>query len=172
MALGSTRVLALVAAVVVAAAGTRAGAWTHYDEKKFTVTGTVLCQDCTKNWDAYAYSAKPIPGSAVGITCLDKKTGRTVHHGVGTTDGKGVFSIEVPYAVNGGNLSPADCLVRLAPSGDKGCAALTDFNGGRTGEKPSRPVQLYPGRVTYAVGPYYSTLPQCDAAKDNDACSY
>ncbi|XP_062205964.1 uncharacterized protein LOC133907880 [Phragmites australis] len=170
MALRSMRVLALVAAVVVAAAA-RADAWTRYDEKQFTVTGTVLCQDCTKNWNAYAYNAKPIPGSVVGITCLDKKTGRTVYYGTDATDGKGVFNIEVPYAVNGGSLNPADCLVRLASSGDKGCAVLTNFNGGRIGEKPSRPVQLYPGKVTYAAGPYYSTLPQCDA-KDDDACSY
>ena len=64
MALRSMRVLALVAAVVVAAAA-RADAWTRYDEKQFTVTGTVLCQDCTKNWNAYAYNAKPIPGSCL-----------------------------------------------------------------------------------------------------------
>ncbi|KAL5224771.1 hypothetical protein ABZP36_011410 [Zizania latifolia] len=159
-------VLALV--VAVAAAATCAKAWDNFGESKFTVTGTVLCQDCTKNWNAYAYNAKPIAGSTVGIACLDKNTRRTVYYGTDKTDDKGVFNIEVPYAVNGAALDPSECLVRLASSGDQGCAAFTDFNGGRTGERPSRPSQLYPGRVAYTAGPFYFTLPQCDV-KD-DAC--
>lgn len=52
-------VLALVAALAVACAE----ASVNYGESKFTVTGTVLCQDCTKNWNAYAYNGKPIAGS-------------------------------------------------------------------------------------------------------------
>jgi hypothetical protein len=66
MALGSsTRALALALAVVIAAAviAEAGGHGYDYGVKKFTVTGTVLCQDCTKNWNAYAYNAKPIPGS-------------------------------------------------------------------------------------------------------------
>jgi hypothetical protein len=55
--------LALVAVAAAAAAATRADAWHNYGAAKFTVTGSVLCQDCTKSWNAYAYNAKPIPGS-------------------------------------------------------------------------------------------------------------
>lgn len=63
MALGSSvRALALAVAVVVAAVAEAKGPGYDYEVKKFTVTGTVLCQDCTKNWNAYAYNAKPIPG--------------------------------------------------------------------------------------------------------------
>ncbi|XP_006662569.1 uncharacterized protein LOC102709404 [Oryza brachyantha] len=161
-----TPMLALVA-LAAAAAATCAAAWGNYGESKFTVTGSVLCQDCTKNWNAYAYNAKPVPGSSVGITCLDKKTGRTVYHATDRTDGKGVFNLEVPYAVGGADLDPSDCLVRLASSGDQGCAVFTDFNGGKTGERPSRPSRLGPGIVAYAAGPFYFTLAQCDLKDDS-----
>ncbi|KAK3157059.1 hypothetical protein QOZ80_2AG0115620 [Eleusine coracana subsp. coracana] len=167
--------LALAMAIVVAAAAMRAdarGPGYDYEVKKFTVKGTVLCQDCTKNWNAYAYNARPIPGSVVGVTCLDKRTGRTVYHGRDATDDKGVFNIEVPAEVRGGcRLEPTDCLVRIASSGDAGCAVLTNFNGGRTGEKPYRPVKIFPGEVTYAVGPYYATLPKCDVKGDGGDCA-
>ncbi|BAF27127.1 pistil-specific extensin-like protein [Oryza sativa Japonica Group] len=154
--------LALVAVAAAAAAATRADAWHNYGAAKFTVTGSVLCQDCTKSWNAYAYNAKPIPGSMVGITCLDKETGRTVYHGTDKTDDKGMFNIEVPYTVGSAHLHPSACLVRLASSGDHGCAVFTNFNGGKTGERPCRPSHVYPGRVTYSAGPFYFTLSQCD----------
>ncbi|KAG2539591.1 hypothetical protein PVAP13_9NG465000 [Panicum virgatum] len=68
----STRALALVAAAaVVIAAAAAAARVPDYHPSTFTVTGTVQCQDCTKNWNAYAYNARPIPGSVVGITCVD-----------------------------------------------------------------------------------------------------
>lgn len=56
--------LALVAALAMAA-NTCAEAGRDYGagQSKFTITGTVLCQDCTKNWNAYACNAKPIPGT-------------------------------------------------------------------------------------------------------------
>lgn len=50
----------VVAAVAVACAEARLP---DYHPSTFTVTGKVQCQDCTKNWNAYAYNAKPIPGS-------------------------------------------------------------------------------------------------------------
>ena len=109
----------------------------------------------------------------VGITCVDGR-GRVVYHGSDATDGQGVFNIEVPSkAASGADLAPSRCLVRLASSGDAGCAVLTDFNGGRTGQKPSRLTHSSPDRATYAVGPYYCTLPRCDVKGDAaDACSY
>uniref|UniRef100_A0A0D9XM40 Pollen Ole e 1 allergen and extensin family protein n=1 Tax=Leersia perrieri TaxID=77586 RepID=A0A0D9XM40_9ORYZ len=157
----SASMLALVVAVAAAAA-TCADAWHNYGASKFTVTGSVLCQDCTKSWNAYAYNAKPIPESVVGITCLDKETGRTVYHSVDKTDGKGMFNLEVPYTIGKASLHPSSCLVRLASSGNQGCAVFTNFNGGKTGERPSRPSHVYPGKVTYAAGPFYFTLTQCD----------
>jgi hypothetical protein len=48
---------------------------------------------------------------------------------------------------------------------------LTNFNGGRSGEKPSRPYRSCPGEVAYRAGPYYSTLPQCDVDDDDKSCS-
>ncbi|PUZ40283.1 hypothetical protein GQ55_9G411400 [Panicum hallii var. hallii] len=168
----SMRALALVAAAVVIAAAARAAARVpDYHPSTFTVTGKVQCQDCTTNWNAYAYNARPIPGSVVGITCVDDR-GRVVHHGSDATDGQGVFNIEVPSKVNGVDLAPSRCLVRLASSGDAGCAVFTDFNRGKTGQKPSRRTHFSPDKATYAVGPYYCTLQRCDVKGDDDACSY
>ncbi|KAL6905294.1 hypothetical protein ACP4OV_002895 [Aristida adscensionis] len=168
MARRSVPVLALLVAVVAAAAAARAEASRHYGASKFAVTGTVLCQDCAKNWNAYAYNARPIPGSVVAVTCLAKRTGKMVYHGTDTTDSKGAFTIEVPYLVHGCELEATDCVVRLASSGDAACAVLTNFNGGKEGDKPSRCVQNGLGDVVvYAVGPYYAAPAQCDV-KDKD----
>jgi hypothetical protein len=49
--------------LVALAVATRADAGGNYGASKFTITGTVLCQDCTKNWNAYAYNAKPVAGT-------------------------------------------------------------------------------------------------------------
>lgn len=108
----------------------------------------------------------------VGITCVDDR-GRAVYHGSDATDGEGVFNIEVPSKANNGrDLAPSRCLVRLASSGDAGCAVFTDFNGGKTGQTPSRLTHVSPDKqATYAVGPYYCTLPRCDVKDDDkDAC--
>ncbi|EMS47447.1 hypothetical protein TRIUR3_04223 [Triticum urartu] len=163
----------MLAALVLVAAATCADAGESYGASMFTVTGTVLCQDCTKNWNAYAYNAKPIAGSVVAVTCLDEHTGRTVIHRTDTTDEEGVFKVEVPYAHDGGScrLDPAHCLVRLVRSGDKGCAVLTNFNGGTTGEKPYRPSRVSPTEVAYSAGPYYATFTQCDVDGDDKSCS-
>lgn len=161
----------VVAAVAVACAEARLP---DYHPSTFTVTGKVQCQDCTKNWNAYAYNAKPIPGSKVSITCRDDRS-RVVYHGSDYTDGQGIFNIEVPSkATNGCDLAPSRCLVRLASSGDAACAAFTDFNRGQTGQVPSRLTHASPTKVTYAVGPYYCTLRQCDddvkGDDEDDAC--
>lgn len=60
--IGSKLALALVVAIAAAAALADARV-PDYHPSTFTVTGKVQCQDCTKNWNAYAYNAKPIPGS-------------------------------------------------------------------------------------------------------------
>ncbi|OEL23347.1 hypothetical protein BAE44_0015632 [Dichanthelium oligosanthes] len=161
--------LALVVAIAAAAWCAEARVPDHHPST-FTVTGKVQCQDCSKNWNAYAYNGRAIPGSVVGITCVDDR-GRVVYHGSDATDGQGVFNIEVPSKVNCGDLAPSRCLVRLASSGDAGCAVFTNFNSGKTGEKPSRLTHVSPDKATYAVGPYYCTLPRCDV-KDDDACTY
>lgn len=104
----------------------------------------------------------------VGITCVDDR-GRVVYHGSDKTDGQGVFNVEVPSKLeNGCELAASRCLVRLASSGDAGCAVPTDFNGGRSGARPSRLTHYSPDRATYAVGPYYYTLPRCDVKDDDD----
>jgi hypothetical protein len=54
----------LLVALTLAAAATRADAGWNYGASKFRITGTVLCQDCTKNWNTYAYNAKPIAGTS------------------------------------------------------------------------------------------------------------
>lgn len=54
---------ALALLVVVAAACAEAWRPDYYHPPTFTVTGKVQCQDCTKNWNAYAYNARPIPRS-------------------------------------------------------------------------------------------------------------
>ena len=107
----------------------------------------------------------------VAVTCLDKHTGRTVFHGRDATDEEGVFNVEVPYVVSNCHLDPSECLVRVVSSGDAGCAVLTNFNLGRTGEKPSRPYRSGPTEAVYSAGPYYSTLPQCDVLDDDKSCS-
>jgi hypothetical protein len=53
----------LLVALTLAAAAARADAGWSYGASKFRITGTVLCQDCTKNWNTYAYNAKPINGT-------------------------------------------------------------------------------------------------------------
>ncbi|KAG0550352.1 hypothetical protein BDA96_01G330800 [Sorghum bicolor] len=159
---------ALALLLVVAAACAEAWRPDYYHPPTFTVTGKVQCQDCTKNWNAYAYNARPIPRSKVSITCRDKNS-RVVYHGSDDTDVQGVFNIEVPKTAN---VEASRCLVRLASSGDAACAVFTDFNRGRTGQVPSRLTRASPTKETYAVGPYYCTLPQCDveAKDDDDAC--
>ncbi|KQJ97687.1 pistil-specific extensin-like protein [Brachypodium distachyon] len=156
--------LALVAALAMAATCAEAGRDYGAGQSKFTITGTVLCQDCTKNWNAYAYNAKPIPGSGVAVTCLEK--GKVAFYGKDETNKEGVFSVEVPYEPAGSGagcrLDPSECLVRLVASEDKGCSVLTNFNGGRSGQRPFRPSKVCPTEVVYNVGPYYATLPQCD----------
>uniref|UniRef100_R7WCN1 Pollen-specific protein C13 n=1 Tax=Aegilops tauschii TaxID=37682 RepID=R7WCN1_AEGTA len=89
----------VLAALVLVAAAACADAGESYGASMFTVTGTVLCQDCTNNWNAYAYNAKPIAGSVVAVTCLDEHRGRTVTHSVDTTDEEGVFKVEANAAV-------------------------------------------------------------------------
>lgn len=68
----------MLAALVLVAAATCADAGESYGASKFTVTGTVLCQDCTKNWNAYAYNAKPIAGT-VRLNPLHLSLARTGH---------------------------------------------------------------------------------------------
>lgn len=106
----------------------------------------------------------------MSITCRDDRR-RVVYHGSDATDAQGVFNIEVPSkARNGRDIAPSRCLVRLASSGDAACAVFTDFNRGETGQVPSRVTHASPNRVTYAVGPYYYTLRQCDVKEYDDAC--
>jgi len=57
-------VLALVVAAVTVVVCAEARVPDYYHPSTFTVTGKVQYQDCTKNWNAYAYNAKPIPGSS------------------------------------------------------------------------------------------------------------
>lgn len=94
-----------------------------------------------------------------------------MYHGSDATDVQGVFNIEVPSkARNGRDIEASRCTLRLASSGDAACAVFTDFNRGRTGQIPSRLTHASPNKETYAVGPYYCTLRQCDVkVKDDDA---
>ncbi|XP_020259457.1 uncharacterized protein LOC109835887 isoform X2 [Asparagus officinalis] len=122
--------------------------WKGEEPKFIHVGGKVMCQDCTQ-------------GSKVAVTCMDARK-RVVYHVSDDTDEQGDFDVLVSKYVNGKEVNPERCAVRLVSSPDQACNVMTDFGNGRSGVKLYRPSHVYPGMVKYTVGPFFFTSPMCD----------
>ncbi|PIA54891.1 hypothetical protein AQUCO_00901061v1 [Aquilegia coerulea] len=131
------------------------------EPKKIHVSGKVLCQDCTGDWNDWVQGSKPIKDSKVSVTCFDDR-GRVVYYESDKTDERGEFDMIVQKSINGKELKPNQCSVRLVSSPDNVCNLLTDFAGGRSGVKLSRPSHVLPDLVKYTLGPFFFTTPMCD----------
>lgn len=131
------------------------------EQKVIHIGGKVLCQDCSGGWNEWVQGAKPIKGGKVSVTCMDERK-RVVYYGSDLTDGQGVFDLIVNKYVNGKELKPDCCWVRLVSSPDATCNLLTNFAGGRSGVKLNRPTSVYRDMIKYGVGPFYFTTPMCD----------
>ncbi|KAJ0967121.1 hypothetical protein J5N97_024038 [Dioscorea zingiberensis] len=126
------------------------------------IGGKVLCQDCTKDWNHWAYGATSLKGCRVSVTCMDERK-RVVYHANDETDEQGEFELMVSrYMINGKVMKPQGCLVRLVSSPHPECSIATDFGKGKSGAKLGSPSHVYPGLVKYTVGPFYFTSPMCD----------
>ncbi|XP_051131188.1 pistil-specific extensin-like protein [Andrographis paniculata] len=152
--------LALAASLLVSSTAAGYGA-DDLDPQVFHVTGKVLCQDCNKGWNEWVNGADPIKDSRVSVTCLDDRK-RVVHYASDLTDKNGDFDIACNRFVNGKELKPQNCNVRLVSSPDPVCNIATDFAGGKTGLKLRRPTEVYRDVLKFALGPLYYTTPMCD----------
>ncbi|MBA0580831.1 hypothetical protein Gorai_023032 [Gossypium raimondii] len=64
--------------------------------------------------------------------------------------------------INGKELQPTSCLVRLVSSPHLTCNIPTNFAGGITGVNlPVRPTVLYRDLVQYQLGTFFYTTPRC-----------
>ncbi|MBA0706167.1 hypothetical protein Golax_018293 [Gossypium laxum] len=64
--------------------------------------------------------------------------------------------------INGKELQPKSCLVRLVSSPHLTCNIPTNFAGGITGVNlPVRPTVLYRDLVQYQLGTFFYTTPRC-----------
>ncbi|KAL0338536.1 UNVERIFIED_CONTAM: hypothetical protein Sangu_1375700 [Sesamum angustifolium] len=109
------------------------------DNQVFHVAGKVLCQDCNQGWNEWVNGAKP---SKVSVTCLDERS-RVVHYTSDLTDDAGDFEIACNKYVNGKELNPKNCFLRLVSSPDPICNIATNFAGGKSGVKLHRPTMVY-----------------------------
>ncbi|MED6156695.1 hypothetical protein PIB30_016629 [Stylosanthes scabra] len=134
------------------------------------VAGKVLCQDCTQGWNEWVNGGNPIKGVKVSLTCMDKRS-RVVYYTSDTTDEWGQYDIIVNKYVNGKELDTKGCTVRLVSSPDHVCNILTDFGGGNSGVKLSRPTSVYRGLIKYLLKPLYYTTPMCDKPEIDDSNS-
>ncbi|KAF8395318.1 hypothetical protein HHK36_019261 [Tetracentron sinense] len=135
-------------------------AWKN-EPKVFHVGGKVMCQDCTKGWNKWVQGSNPIKGCRVSVTCMDERN-RVVYYESDETDEQGEFEVMVDKYINGKELKAKRCSVRLVSSPDPVCNILTDFAGGQSGVKLSRPSHMYRDLIKYTLGPFYFTTPLCD----------
>ncbi|XLR27251.1 hypothetical protein S83_055151 [Arachis hypogaea] len=136
------------------------------------VAGKVLCQDCTQGWNEWISGGNPIKGVKVSLTCMDKRS-RVVYYTSDATDELGQYEITVNKYVNGKELYTKGCTVRLVSSPDNVCNILTDFGGGNSGIKLSRPTSMYRGLIKHLLKPLYYTTPMCDKPDtDNSDSEY
>ncbi|XP_073000971.1 pistil-specific extensin-like protein [Typha latifolia] len=154
-------ILALLSAAVLIMSCLGVEGWSSYNTEVFQVGGKVMCQDCSKDWNQWAHGAVPIQGSKVAVTCMDARA-RVVYHTSDLADAEGEFDLSVTKNVDGIEIDPEHCTVRLVSSGSATCNLMTDFGGGKSGVSLHRPTQVYPGVIKYTVGPFYFTTPQCD----------
>lgn len=93
---------------------------------------------------------------------------RVVYYGSDETDDSGEFDLTVNKYINGKELNKKACSVRLVSSPDPVCNIPTDFAGGRSGVKLSRPSMVYRDIKKYTMGPFYYTTPMCDEPDTNE----
>ncbi|GMJ12071.1 hypothetical protein like AT3G09925 [Hibiscus trionum] len=130
--------------------------------------GKVMCQDCTKSYADWTQGTLPIKGGKVSVTCKDDRS-RVVYYGSDETDGEGNFNMAVNKYVNGKELQPKSCLVRLVSSPHDTCNIPTNFAGGLTGVNlPNRPTVLYRDLVQYQLGTFFYTTQRCAKPADGD----
>ncbi|KAF5747852.1 pistil-specific extensin-like protein [Tripterygium wilfordii] len=127
----------------------------------FHVGGKVLCQDCNQGYNEWIHGSKPIKGSKVSITCMDKRH-RVIHYGSDETDEQGEYDITISKYKNGKEVKPELCTVRLVSSPDPVCNIFTNFGSGKSGVKLQRPSSVFRDLVKYTLGPFYCTLPMCE----------
>ncbi|KAK3024737.1 hypothetical protein RJ639_044674 [Escallonia herrerae] len=87
---------------------------------------------------------------------------RIVYYGSDETDEAGGFEMIINKYINGKELRRNGCFVRLVQSPDPVCNIATDFGGGRTGVRLSRPTVVYRDLIKHVLGPFYYTTPMCD----------
>ncbi|KAL5563768.1 hypothetical protein UlMin_033515 [Ulmus minor] len=120
------------------------------------VTGKVLCQDCSKDWNEWVHGNKPTEGGIVSITCMDERS-IVVHYASGTNDKIGQFELKVKLnKCAGKKLNPKFCWVRLVSSPHPTCNLFTNFG------------IVYRDSITYKLGPFYYTSPMCDKLDTSD----
>ncbi|KAL5545994.1 hypothetical protein UlMin_005681 [Ulmus minor] len=138
------------------------------DSKAIHVTGKVLCQDCSQDWNEWVHGNKPIKGSIVSITCMDERS-RVVHYASDVTDKLGQFELKINLNICAGKkLNPKFCWVRLVSSPHPTCNLFTNFGGGHSGIKLGNPTGVYRDSITYKLGPFYYTTPMCDKPDTSD----
>ncbi|XP_059646788.1 pistil-specific extensin-like protein [Cornus florida] len=153
-------VLMIIATSLLMGSINVAEAWKE-ETKVIHVGGKVLCQDCTQGWNEWLHGAKPIKGCKVSITCMDDRS-RVVYYGSDQTDEGGDFEMTINKFINGKELNAKKCSVRLVSSPDPVCNLPTNFAGGRSGVKLSRPTLVYRDIIKHVLGPFYYTTPMCD----------
>ncbi|KAG8503432.1 hypothetical protein CXB51_001381 [Gossypium anomalum] len=123
--------------------------------------GKVMCQDCTKSYGEWTHGSQPIKGGKVSVTCKDDRS-RIIYYGSDESDEEGNFNMAVNKYINGKELQPKSCLVRLVSSTHLTCNIPTNFAGGITGVNlPVRPTVLYRDLVKYQLGTFFYTTPRC-----------
>ncbi|KAK9158731.1 hypothetical protein Scep_005305 [Stephania cephalantha] len=136
--------------------------------KSIHIEGKVLCQDCTGGWNDWVKGAKPIKGSRVSATCMDER-GKVIYYGSDETDEEGEFDMVVDSREVCKELRPELCSVRLVSSPNPICNVATDFGGGKSGVKLSRPSFVYRDLVKYRPDPFYYTSPMCEEPDTTEA---
>ncbi|XP_039021890.1 uncharacterized protein LOC120154144 [Hibiscus syriacus] len=123
-------------------------------------------------------ASKPPSGPAggkVSVTCKDDRS-RIIYYESHETDEQGNFNMAVNKYVNGKELQPQSCLIRLVSSPHATCNILTNFAGELKGIKlPNRPTVLYRDLVQYQLGTFFYTTQRCakpaaDHNHDSSGC--
>ncbi|KAE8684835.1 putative Eukaryotic release factor 1 (eRF1) family protein [Hibiscus syriacus] len=101
---------------------------------------------------------------------------RIIYYESHETDEQGNFNMAVNKYVNGKELQPQSCLIRLVSSPHATCNILTNFAGELKGIKlPNRPTVLYRDLVQYQLGTFFYTTQRCakpaaDHNHDSSGC--
>lgn len=93
--------------------------------------------------------------------CQDERK-RVMYYKSDSTDEKGHYQLELEKYVNGKELKPNLCSVRLLSSPDPTCSVVTDFAGGKSGVKLLRPTGMFGDDVMYKLGRFFYTTPMCE----------